>query len=59
MLNCDGNENSKEKKQQQQHLWLANLGFRLIGHGGGGGGESTQQSVILADSALIVQSITI
>ena len=39
MLNCDGNENSKEKKQQQQHLWLANLGFRLIGHGGGGGGR--------------------
>ena len=38
MLNCDGNENSKKKKQQQLHLWLANLCFRLIGHGGGGGG---------------------
>ena len=56
MLTCDGNENSKKKKQQQ-HLWSANLAFRLLGHGVGEG--DTQQSVKLGDSALIFQFITL
>ena len=50
MLNCDGNENSKEKTTTTTtfviHLWLANLGFRLIGHGGGGGGGRVLSKVL-------------
>ena len=60
MLNCDGNENSKEKKTTTTTFVISELRFPPHwARGRGGGGESTQQSVILADSALIVQSITI
>ena len=58
MLNCDGNENSKKKKTTTTTFVIIEL--RFPPHWARGrGGESTQQSVILADSALIVQSITI
>ena len=59
MLNCDGNENSKKKKTTTTTFVISELRFPPHWARGRGGGESTQQSVILADSALIVQSITI
>ena len=55
MLNCDGNENSKEKTTTTTTFVISEL--RFPPHRARGG--STQQSVVLADSALIVQSITI
>ena len=57
MLNCDGNENSKEKTTTTTTFVISEL--RFPPHRARGAGGSTQQSVVLADSALIVQSITI
>ena len=60
MLNCDGNENSKEKKTTTTTTTTTTFvisELRFPPHRARGG--STQQSVVLADSALIVQSITI